>query len=85
MRFGKGINSYHKFLWHLFCLFILIIVINSPSMYIYSSYGFYDKLDHSHSFEKYTLGNMGYSETKNEITKPLDIMNENRISINITC
>jgi len=54
-------------------------------MYIYWSFGYYDKFEHSGWFEKYTLGNMGFSQTKSEISKTLEIIDADTMSINITC
>ena len=61
IAFGSGINTYYKFVWQQLYLFILILAINLPLMYMYWSFGYYDNFEDSGSFVKFTLGNMGFS------------------------
>ena len=63
LRLGFGMISYFNLLYSLICLFSLLTLLSIPSMLMFSTYHELDGVSNTR-YAKYSLGNMGYSQTK---------------------
>jgi len=61
LHFGFGVKVYFDLLYLLFWLFLLLSIILSPLLTIYSSHG---QFQNPFMYEAYSLGNMGSSSAQ---------------------
>jgi hypothetical protein len=59
LKLGSGMFAYRQFIRTLCVLFFVLSILSSPIIYIYRTSSGYQ--ENTQGWEKYSLGNMGYS------------------------